>query len=78
MEPELRRRLRGAVYRGDGPEVVDVLQGATFADALQLAGDGLLALRSARAPPAPTRWRCCASQSFASAAGRATRSSPDT
>jgi hypothetical protein len=41
---EQRSALRAAVYRGDGPAVVDVLQAAgSYDDALQLAGDGLIA-----------------------------------
>jgi hypothetical protein len=41
---EQRSALRGAVYRGDGPAVVHLLQNAdAYADALQLAGDGVIA-----------------------------------
>ena len=41
---EQRSALRAAVYRGDGPAVVHLLQGAgNYDDALQLAGDGLMA-----------------------------------
>jgi hypothetical protein len=42
---EQRSALRAAVYRGDGPAVVDLLEGGAGAydDALQLAGDGLSA-----------------------------------
>jgi hypothetical protein len=41
---EQRAALRAAVYRGDGPAVVRLLQAAgTYDDALQLAGDGLIA-----------------------------------
>lgn len=42
---EQRSALRAAVYRGDGPAVVHLLQGGAGAydDALQLAGDGLSA-----------------------------------
>ena len=41
---EQRSALRAAVYRGDGPAVVDVLRGVGADDgSLQLAGDGLIA-----------------------------------
>lgn len=42
---EQRSALRAAVYRGDGPAVVHLLQagGGAYDDALQLAGDGLIA-----------------------------------
>jgi hypothetical protein len=41
---EQRSALRAAVYRGDGPAVVDLLRGAGADDeSLQLAGDGLIA-----------------------------------
>ena len=41
---EQRSALRAAVYRGDGPAVVEVLGGVGADDvSLQLAGDGLLA-----------------------------------
>jgi uncharacterized protein UPF0158 len=41
---EQRSALRAAVYRGDGPAVVDVLRGVgADDDSLQLAGDGLIA-----------------------------------
>ncbi len=41
---EQRSALRAAVYRGDGPAVVDVLLGVgADDDSLQLAGDGLIA-----------------------------------
>ena len=41
---EQRSALRAAVYRGDGPAVVDLLRGVgADDDALQLAGDGLIA-----------------------------------
>lgn len=46
MDPkEQRSALRAAVYRGDRPAVVHLLQGGAGAydDALQLAGDGLSA-----------------------------------
>ena len=40
---EQRSALRPAVYRGDGPAVVHLLQGGgIYDDALQLAGDGLI------------------------------------
>ena len=39
-----RSALRGAVYRGDGPAVVELLRGVgADDDALQLAGDGVIA-----------------------------------
>jgi hypothetical protein len=41
---EQRSALRAAVYRGDGPAVVDLLHGAgADDDSLQLAGDGVIA-----------------------------------
>ncbi len=41
---EQRSALRAAVYRGDGPAVVDLLRGVgADDDSLQLAGDGLIA-----------------------------------
>ena len=41
---EQRSALRAALYRGDGPAVVDVLRGVgADDDLLQLAGDGLIA-----------------------------------
>ncbi len=41
---EQRSALRGAAYRGDGPAVVHLLRDAgTYDDALQLAGDGVIA-----------------------------------
>ena len=42
---EQRSALRAAVYLGDGPAVVHLLQGGAGAydDALQLAGDGVIA-----------------------------------
>jgi Uncharacterised protein family (UPF0158) len=45
MDSEKQRSaLRAAVYRGDGPAVVDVLRGdGADDDSLQLAGDGLIA-----------------------------------
>jgi hypothetical protein len=46
--------LRAAVYRGDGPAVVDLLQDAgNYDDALQLAGDGLMAAVIQRVQGAP-------------------------
>ena len=41
---EQRSALRAAVYRRDGPAVVDLLRGVgAYDDSLQLAGDGLIA-----------------------------------
>lgn len=41
---EQRSALRAAVFRGDGPAVVDRLRGVgAYDDSLQLAGDGLIA-----------------------------------
>jgi hypothetical protein len=51
---EQRTALRAAVYGGDGPAVVDLLQGAgNYDDALQLAGDGLMAAVIQRVEGAP-------------------------
>ena len=51
---EQRSTLRAAVYRGDGPAVVHLLQNAgNYDDALQLAGDGLIAAVIQRAQGAP-------------------------
>ena len=51
---EQRSALRAAVYRGDGPAVVDLLQAAgNYDDALQLAGDGLMAAVIQRVEGAP-------------------------
>jgi hypothetical protein len=51
---EQRSALRAAVYRGDGPAVVHLLQGAgNYDDALQLAGDGLMAAVIQRVEGAP-------------------------
>jgi hypothetical protein len=51
---EQRSALRAAVYRGDGPSVVHLLQGAdNYDDALQLAGDGLMAAVIQRVEGAP-------------------------
>jgi hypothetical protein len=41
-DPDAFQTLRGAVYRGDGAAVVDVVRGRLTDDVLQLAGDGLL------------------------------------
>jgi hypothetical protein len=41
---EQRSAVRAAVYRGDGPAVVDLLGGVgADDDSLQLAGDGVIA-----------------------------------
>ncbi len=40
---EQRSSLRGAVYRGDGPAVHLLRDAGTYDDALQLAGDGVIA-----------------------------------
>ncbi len=41
---EQRSALRAAVYRGDGPAVVELLGGVgADDDSLQLAGDGVIA-----------------------------------
>ena len=37
------KTLRGAVFRGDGPGVVEVVRRRLTDEALQLAGDGLIA-----------------------------------
>jgi hypothetical protein len=51
---EQRSALRAAVYRGDGSAVVHLLQDAgTYDDALQLAGDGLIAAVMQRVEGAP-------------------------
>jgi hypothetical protein len=51
---EQRSTLRAAVYRGDGPAVVHLLQNAgNYDDALQLAGDGLIAAVIQRTQGAP-------------------------
>src|SRR5450755_493351 len=51
---EQRSTLRAAVYRGDGPAVVHLLQNAgNYDNALQLAGDGLIAAVIQRAQGAP-------------------------
>jgi hypothetical protein len=51
---EQRSALRAAVYRGDGPAVVHLLQGAgNYDDAVQLAGDGLMAAVIQRVEGAP-------------------------
>ena len=51
---EQRSALRAAVYRGDGPAVVHLLEGAgNYDDALQLAGDGLMAAVIQRVEGAP-------------------------
>ena len=41
-DAETVKALRGAVYRGEGASVVEVLRGRLTDDVLQLAGDGLL------------------------------------
>ena len=50
---EQRSALRAAVYRGNGPAVVHLLQDAGYDDALQLAGDGLIAAVMQRVEGAP-------------------------
>ena len=51
---EQRSALRAAVDRGDGPAVVHLLQGAgNYDDALQLAGEGLMAAVIQRVEGAP-------------------------
>jgi hypothetical protein len=51
---EQRSALRGAVYRGDGPAVVDLLGGVGAGDdSMQLAGDGLIAAVMQRVDGAP-------------------------
>jgi hypothetical protein len=51
---EQRSALRAAVYRDDGPAVVRLLRGVgAYDDALQLAGDGLIAALMQRVDGAP-------------------------
>ena len=57
---EQRSALRAAVYQGDGPAVVHLLQNAgNYDDALQLAGDGLMSAVIQGAPGAPELARHC-------------------
>ena len=58
---EQRCALRAAVYRGEGPAVVHLLQNAgNYDDALQLAGDGLMSAVIQGAKGAPELARHCA------------------
>lgn len=52
--------LRGAVYRLDGPAVVEALWGRPLQDVLQMAGDGLLTALAQDVPEAPELADRCA------------------
>jgi len=60
MHDEGRAQLRGALARGDGAVVVQLLTGRPWPeDALQLIGDGLQVALARGAPEAPEPAREC-------------------
>lgn len=51
-DAEAIKELRGAVYRGDGPVIVEVLRNRLTDETLQMAGDGLLDAVAQQVPEA--------------------------
>jgi hypothetical protein len=60
VDDERRRRLRGAVDSGDGPEVVELVRNLASLDAAQLIGDGLLAALAQHVEGAAEQAQRCA------------------